>query len=231
MLRMYERFFTKQGLKYSYLNYQSGDITGVNSATIKIEGDFAYGLLKGEKGVHRVVRISPFDPSGKRHTSFASIDVIPEFNEDEINIEINNEDLKIDTYRSSGAGGQHVNTTDSAVRITHLPTGVIATSSEKSQIQNREKAMKVLKARLYDMKLQEEQQKYASQRKSAVGTGDRSERIRTYNYPQSRVTDHRIGLTLQKLNQIMEGNLDEIVEALTLSEQTEKLKELNNGEL
>ncbi|WP_314989791.1 PCRF domain-containing protein, partial [uncultured Gemella sp.] len=119
MLRMYERFFTKQGLKYSYLNYQSGDITGVKSATIKVEGDFAYGLLKGEKGVHRVVRISPFDPSGKRHTSFASIDVIPEFNDDEINIEINNEDLKIDTYRAQGAGGQHINTTDSAVRITH----------------------------------------------------------------------------------------------------------------
>ncbi|MBF9281841.1 PCRF domain-containing protein, partial [Staphylococcus epidermidis] len=177
----------------------------------------------------RVQRVPETESGGRIHTSTATVAVLPEA--EDVEIEIRNEDLKIDTYRSSGAGGQHVNTTDSAVRITHLPTGVIATSSEKSQIQNREKAMKVLKARLYDMKLQEEQQKYASQRKSAVGTGDRSERIRTYNYPQSRVTDHRIGLTLQKLNQIMEGNLDEIVEALTLSEQTEKLKELNNGEL
>ena len=185
--------------------------------------------LKFENGAHRVQRVPETESGGRIHTSTATVAVLPEA--EDVEIEIRNEDLKIDTYRSSGAGGQHVNTTDSAVRITHLPTGVIATSSEKSQIQNREKAMKVLKARLYDMKLQEEQQKYAAQRKSAVGTGDRSERVRTYNYPQSRVTDHRIGLTLQKLNQIMEGNLDEIVEALTLSEQTEKLKELNNGEL
>ena len=150
---------------------------------------------------------------------------------EDVEIDIRSEDLKIETYRSSGSGGQHVNTTDSAVRITHLPTGIVATSSEKSQIKNREKAFKVLKARVYDMMVQEENAKYAEKRKSAVGTGDRSERIRTYNYPQNRVTDHRIGLTLQKLDQIMEGKVDEIIDALTLHEQTEKLEELNNGQL
>ena len=230
LLRMYTRWAERRGFKVETLDYLPGDEAGIKSVTLLIKGHNAYGYLKAEKGVHRLVRISPFDSSGRRHTSFVSCDVMPEFNE-EIDIEIRTEDIKVDTYRSSGAGGQHVNTTDSAVRITHLPTGIIATSSEKSQIQNREKAMKVLKARLFDMKLQEEQQKYAAQRKSAVGSGDRSERIRTYNYPQSRVTDHRIGLTLQKLDQIMEGKLDEVIDALTVSEQTEKLKELNNGEL
>mgnify|MGYP002649881951 CR=1 FL=1 len=231
LLRMYQRYCEQKGFNVEIADYLPGDEAGVKSVTLIVKGHNAYGYLKAEKGVHRLVRISPFDSSGRRHTSFASCDVIPDFDNDEIEIEINSDDITVDTFRASGAGGQHINKTSSAVRITHIPTGIIATSSEKSQIQNREKAMKVLKARLYDMKLQEEQQKYASQRKSAVGTGDRSERIRTYNYPQSRVTDHRIGLTLQKLGQIMEGNLDEIIDALTLSEQTEKLKELNNGEL
>ena len=229
LMRMYSKYAEANGFKTEIVEASESDHGGYKEVSFSVSGTGAYSKLKFENGAHRVQRVPETESGGRIHTSTATVAVLPEA--EDVEIEIRNEDLKIDTYRSSGAGGQHVNTTDSAVRITHLPTGVKATSSEKSQIQNREKAMKVLKARLYDMKLQEEQQKYASQRKSAVGTGDRSERIRTYNYPQSRVTDHRIGLTLQKLNQIMEGNLDEIVEALTLSEQTEKLKELNNGEL
>ena len=229
LMRMYSKYAEANGFKTEIVEASESDHGGYKEVSFSVSGTGAYSKLKFENGAHRVQRVPETESGGRIHTSTATVAVLSEA--EDVEIEIRNEDLKIDTYRSSGAGGQHVNTTDSAVRITHLPTGVIATSSEKSQIQNREKAMKVLKARLYDMKLQEEQQKYASQRKSAVGTGDRSERIRTYNYPQSRVTDHRIGLTLQKLNQIMEGNLDEIVEALTLSEQTEKLKELNNGEL
>ena len=229
LMRMYSKYAEANGFKTEIVEASESDHGGYKEVSFSVSGTGAYSKLKFENGAHRVQRVPETESGGRIHTSTATVAVLPEA--EDVEIEIRNEDLKIDTYRSSGAGGQHVNTTDSAVRITHLPTGVIATSSEKSQIQNREKAMKVLKARLYDMKLQEEQQKSASQRKSAVGTGDRSERIRTYNYPQSRVTDHRIGLTLQKLNQIMEGNLDEIVEALTLSEQTEKLKELNNGEL
>lgn len=229
LMRMYSKYAEANGFKTEIVEASESDHGGYKEVSFSVSGTGAYSKLKFENGAHRVQRVPETESGGRIHTSTATVAVLPEA--EDVEIEIRNEDLKIDTYRSSGAGGQHVNTTDSAVRITHLPTGVIATSSEKSQIQNREKAMKVLKARLYDMKLQEEQQKYASQRKSAVGTGDRSERIRTYNYPQSRVTDHRIGLTLQKLNQIMEGNLDEIVEALTLSEETEKLKELNNGEL
>ncbi|MGC7708742.1 peptide chain release factor 1 [Staphylococcus epidermidis] len=229
LMRMYSKYAEANGFKTEIVEASESDHGGYKEVSFSVSGTGAYSKLKFENGAHRVQRVPETESGGRIHTSTATVAVLPEA--EDVEIEIRNEDLKIDTYRSSGAGGQHVNTTDSAVRITHLQTGVIATSSEKSQIQNREKAMKVLKARLYDMKLQEEQQKYASQRKSAVGTGDRSERIRTYNYPQSRVTDHRIGLTLQKLNQIMEGHLDEIVEALTLSEQTEKLKELNNGEL
>jgi len=229
LMRMYSKFAETNGFKTEIVEASESDHGGYKEISFSVSGTGAYSKLKFENGAHRVQRVPETESGGRIHTSTATVAVLPEA--EDVEIEIRNEDLKIDTYRSSGAGGQHVNTTDSAVRITHLPTGVIATSSEKSQIQNREKAMKVLKARLYDMKLQEEQQKYATQRKSAVGTGDRSERIRTYNYPQSRVTDHRIGLTLQKLGQIMEGHLEEIVDALTLSEQTEKLKELNNGEL
>ncbi|MBL7574193.1 peptide chain release factor 1 [Staphylococcus saccharolyticus] len=229
LMRMYSKFAETNGFKIEIVEASESDHGGYKEISFSVSGTGAYSKLKFENGAHRVQRVPETESGGRIHTSTATVAVLPEA--EDVEIEIRNEDLKIDTYRSSGAGGQHVNTTDSAVRITHLPTGVIATSSEKSQIQNREKAMKVLKARLYDMKLQEEQQKYASQRKSAVGTGDRSERIRTYNYPQSRVTDHRIGLTLQKLGQIMEGHLEEIIDALTLSEQTEKLKELNNGEL
>jgi len=229
LMRMYSKYAEANGFKTEIVEASESDHGGYKEVSFSVSGTGAYSKLKFENGAHRVQRVPETESGGRIHTSTATVAVLPEV--EDVEIEIRNEDLKIDTYRSSGAGGQHVNTTDSAVRITHIPTGIIATSSEKSQIQNREKALKVLKARLYDMKLQEEQQKYASQRKSAVGTGDRSERIRTYNYPQSRVTDHRIGLTLQKLDQIMEGKLDEIIDALTLSEQTEKLKELNNGEL
>lgn len=229
LFRMYSKFAESHRFKLEIVEATESDHGGYKEISFSVSGDGAYSKLKYENGAHRVQRVPETESGGRIHTSTATVAVLPEV--EDVEIEIRNEDLEIDTYRSSGAGGQHVNTTDSAVRITHIPTGVIATSSEKSQIQNREKAMKVLKARLYDMKLQEEQQKYAAQRKSAVGTGDRSERIRTYNYPQSRVTDHRIGLTLQKLDQIMEGKLDEIVDALTMHEQTEKLKELNTGEL
>ena len=214
MLRMYERFFTKQGLKYSYLNYQSGDITGVKSATIKIEGDFAYGLLKGEKGVHRVVRISPFDPSGKRHTSFASIDVIPEFNDDEINIEINNEDLKIDTYRAQGAGGQHINTTDSAVRITHLPTGIVVQSqSERSQIQNRDAAMKNLKSKLYQLEIEEKEKELAAIRGEQKDIGWGSQ-IRSYVFtPYTMVKDHRTNYEVSTVDKVMDGEIIDFIDA------------------
>ncbi|MBI5975530.1 peptide chain release factor 1 [Staphylococcus canis] len=229
LFRMYSKFAESHNFKTEIVEVAESDHGGYKEISFSVSGDGAYSKLKFENGAHRVQRVPETESGGRIHTSTATVAVLPEV--EDVEIEIRNEDLKIDTYRSSGAGGQHVNTTDSAVRITHLPTGVIATSSEKSQIQNREKAMKVLKARLYDMKLQEEQQKYAAQRKSAVGSGDRSERIRTYNYPQSRVTDHRIGLTLQKLDQIIEGKLDEVIDALTMHEQTEKLKELNNGEL
>ncbi|WP_419792266.1 peptide chain release factor 1 [Staphylococcus chromogenes] len=229
LFRMYTKYAEANRFKTEIVEATESDHGGYKEISFSVSGDGAYSKLKFENGAHRVQRVPETESGGRIHTSTATVAVLPEV--EDVEIEIRNEDLKIDTYRSSGAGGQHVNTTDSAVRITHLPTGVIATSSEKSQIQNREKAMKVLKARLYDMKIQEEQQKYAAQRKSAVGTGDRSERIRTYNYPQSRVTDHRISLTLQKLDQIMEGKLDEIIDALTMHEQTEKLKELNNGEI
>ena len=214
MLRMYERFFTKQGLKYSYLNYQSGDITGVKSATIKIEGDFAYGLLKGEKGVHRVVRISPFDPSGKRHTSFASIDVIPEFNDDEINIEINNEDLKIDTYRAQGAGGQHINTTDSAVRITHLPTGIVVQSqSERSQIQNRDAAMKNLKSKLYQREIEEKEKELAAIRGEQKDISWGSQ-IRSYVFtPYTMVKDHRTNYEVSTVDKVMDGEIIDFIDA------------------
>ncbi|HLR18787.1 MAG TPA: peptide chain release factor 1 [Staphylococcus sp.] len=229
LFRMYSKYAEAQRYKIEIVEAAESDHGGYKEISFSVSGTGTYSKLKYENGAHRVQRVPETESGGRIHTSTATVAVLPEV--EDVEIEIRNEDIKVDTYRSSGAGGQHVNTTDSAVRITHIPTGVIATSSEKSQIQNREKAMKVLKARLFDMKLQEEQQKYAAQRKSAVGSGDRSERIRTYNYPQSRVTDHRIGLTIQKLEQVMEGKLDEVIDALTLAEQTDKLKELNNGEL
>ncbi|UXV30285.1 peptide chain release factor 1 [Mammaliicoccus sciuri] len=229
LFRMYSRFAEAHGYKIDVVEENISDHGGYKEVSFSIQGNGAFSKLKYENGAHRVQRVPETESGGRIHTSTATVAVLPEA--EDVEIDIRTEDLKIETYRSSGSGGQHVNTTDSAVRITHLPTGIVATSSEKSQIKNREKAFKVLKARVYDMMVQEENAKYAEKRKSAVGTGDRSERIRTYNYPQNRVTDHRIGLTLQKLDQIMEGKVDEIIDALTLHEQTEKLEELNNGQL
>ncbi len=229
LFRMYSRFAEAHGYKIDVVEENISDHGGYKEVSFSIQGNGAFSKLKYENGAHRVQRVPETESGGRIHTSTATVAVLPEA--EDVEIDIRTEDLKIETYRSSGSGGQHVNTTDSAVRITHLPTGIVATSSEKSQIKNREKAFKVLKARVYDMMVQEENAKYAEKRKSAVGTGDRSERIRTYNFPQNRVTDHRIGLTLQKLDQIMEGKVDEIIDALTLHEQTEKLEELNNGQL
>ncbi|HAL09877.1 MAG TPA: peptide chain release factor 1 [Staphylococcus sp.] len=229
LFRMYSRFAEANGYKIDVVEENITDHGGYKEVSFSIQGNGAFSKLKYENGAHRVQRVPETESGGRIHTSTATVAVLPEA--EDVEIDIRAEDLKIETYRSSGSGGQHVNTTDSAVRITHVPTGIVATSSEKSQIKNREKAFKVLKARVYDMMVREENAKYAEKRKSAVGTGDRSERIRTYNYPQNRVTDHRIGLTLQKLDQIMEGKVDEIIDALTMHEQTEKLEELNNGQL
>lgn len=228
LFRMYSRYAENNGWKTEVVEANASDHGGYKEISFMIQGSGAYSRLKYENGAHRVQRVPETESSGRIHTSTATVAVLPEI--EDVEMDIRNEDLKIDTYRSSGAGGQHVNTTDSAVRITHLPTGVVVTSQdEKSQIKNRERARKVLNARIYDLMQQEAEDEYAEQRKSAVGTGDRSERIRTYNYPQSRVTDHRIGLTIQKLDQIIEGKLDEIIDALIIEEQTSKLAELNNA--
>lgn len=226
LLRMYQRYCESHDLKFEVNNFEPGDEAGLKSASIRIVGKNAYGLLKSEHGVHRLVRISPFDSAKRRHTSFASVEVIPEV-DDSVNIDIDPKDLRIDVYRSSGAGGQHINKTSSAVRMTHLPTGiVVAMQDQRSQQQNRAKAMEILKSRVYDFYESQNRDKYDEKRKSAVGTGDRSERIRTYNYPQNRVTDHRIGLTINKLDRVMDGDLDEIIDALTVYYQTKQLEEL-----
>ncbi|HIV82386.1 MAG TPA: peptide chain release factor 1 [Candidatus Salinicoccus merdavium] len=228
LFRMYSRYAENNGWKTEVVEANTSDHGGYKEISFMIQGSGAYSRLKYENGAHRVQRVPETESSGRIHTSTATVAVLPEI--EDVEMDIRNEDLKIDTYRSSGAGGQHVNTTDSAVRITHIPTGVVVTSQdEKSQIKNRERARKVLNARIYDLMQQEAEDEYAEQRKSAVGTGDRSERIRTYNYPQSRVTDHRIGLTIQKLDQIIEGKLDDIIDALVIEEQTSKLEELNNA--
>ena len=220
---MYTRYAERKGWKSEVLSANFTDIGGVKELFFIIEGQGAYSRLKYESGVHRVQRIPTTESGGRIHTSTATVAVLPEA--EEVDIEINPNDLRIDVFRSSGHGGQSVNTTDSAVRITHLPTGlVVSCQDEKSQHKNRDKAMKILSARLLDMAQQEEMAKYAETRKSQVGTGDRSERIRTYNFPQGRITDHRIGLTLYKLDSFLDGDLDEMIDALITTDQAESLK-------
>ena len=227
LLRMYRRWAEARGYKADLVQYTAGEEAGVKSATLVMKGEMAYGWAKTESGVHRLVRISPFDSNARRHTSFASVWVYPVV-DDSFEIDVNEKDLRIDTYRSSGAGGQHVNTTDSAVRITHLPTGlVVMQQDERSQIKNRAKAMQVLRARLYEKMRDEAQGAEAEARKAMVGSGDRSERIRTYNFPQGRVTDHRIGLTLHKLDEVLAGpGLNEMVDALIAEDEGKRLAAL-----
>ena len=226
LLRMYLHYADAHGWKTEIIEDGSTELGGVKESVALISGKNVFQKLKYESGVHRVQRVPVTESSGRIHTSTATVAVLPEAGD--VEIEINPNDLRIDTYRASGAGGQHVNRTDSAVRITHIPTGLVVTSQDqRSQIQNRERAMQVLKTRLYDMQRQKQQSEYADQRKGQIGTGDRSERIRTYNFPQGRVTDHRIGLTLYKIDSIINGDLDEIIDALTLAEQTALLENEN----
>ena len=223
LYRMYTHWAESHGFQYNILDYLDGDEAGLKSASIEIIGENAYGYLKGEAGVHRLVRISPFDSSGRRHTSCSALEVIPELDED-VEVDIRPEDIKMDVFRSSGAGGQHVNKTESCIRMTHLPTGIVVTcQDERSQIKNREKAMKVMKSRLYDYYNSQYRKEYDENRKSQIGTGDRSERIRTYNFPQGRITDHRIGFTLYSLENFLSGNIDEMIEALQIADREAKL--------
>jgi peptide chain release factor 1 len=228
LFRMYQRYAALQGWRVEVEDASEGEMGGYKEIVASITGDGVFGKLKFESGVHRVQRVPATETQGRIHTSAATVAVLPEA--EDVEIDINEADLRIDTYRSSGAGGQHVNKTDSAVRITHLPTGVVVTSSEKSQHQNRAKAMKVLKARLYDMQRQALDTERAQARKDQVGSGDRSERIRTYNYPQARVTDHRINLTLYNLPKIVEGEgLGELVDALIADDQATRLAQLEES--
>lgn len=228
LYRMYSRFAEVQGWKTDVIEASSTGVGGYKEIIFIINGNGAFSKLKFENGAHRVQRVPETESGGRIHTSTATVAVLPEA--EEVEIEIHDKDIRVDTFASSGPGGQSVNTTMSAVRLTHLPTGtVVSCQDEKSQIKNKEKAMKVLRARVYDKFQQEAQAEYDQQRKSAVGTGDRSERIRTYNFPQNRVTDHRIGLTIQKLDQILQGKLDEVIDALIMEEQSAKLKEASDA--
>lgn len=227
LFNMYQHYAESQGWKLEVMDANITGIGGYKEVIMMITGDKVYSKLKYESGAHRVQRVPETESQGRVHTSTATVVVMPEA--EEVELEIEDKDIKTDIYHASGAGGQHVNKTASAVRLTHLPTGiVVAMQDERSQIKNREKAMKVLRARVYDKIQQEAQSKYDANRKSAVGTGDRSERIRTYNFPQNRVTDHRIGLTIQRLDKILGGDLDEIIDALILYDQTSKLEEMQN---
>ena len=222
LYRMYSMYAVNNRLKTEVLSETELGIGGYKEISFSIDGNGVYSKLKFESGVHRVQRIPETESSGRIHTSTVTVAVLPEV--EDVEIEINNDDLEIDTYRSSGAGGQHVNKTESAIRITHVPSGIIvACQNERSQHKNRDAAMKMLRSKLYDMKLREQNSKIAAERKLQVGTGDRSERIRTYNYPQGRVTDHRIGLTIQQLPTIMDGGIENILEALITADRSEKL--------
>jgi peptide chain release factor 1 len=224
LARMYQRHAERMGWRFEVLEHQASDLGGVKEFTAHVQGEGVYARLKYESGVHRVQRVPETEAGGRIHTSAATVAVLPEA--EEVDIDIPASDIRIDTMRSSGAGGQHVNTTDSAVRITHLPTGLVVTSSEKSQHQNRANAMAVLRARLFEMERDRLAGERAAARKSQVGSGDRSERIRTYNFPQGRLTDHRINLTLYALPQIMGGEIDSIIDALAAHDQAERLAEM-----
>ncbi|MGV0818065.1 peptide chain release factor 1 [Martelella sp. AMO21009] len=221
LFRMYERYASSKGWKVEVLSASEGDAGGYKEIIASVSGRGVFSRLKFESGVHRVQRVPETEAGGRIHTSAATVAVLPEA--EDIDVDVRQEDIRIDTMRSSGAGGQHVNTTDSAVRITHIPTGIVVTSSEKSQHQNRAKAMQVLRAKLYDMERQRADDARSADRKSQVGSGDRSERIRTYNFPQGRVTDHRINLTLYKLDAVIAGDLDEVVDALVADYQAGQL--------
>lgn len=223
LYRMYTKYAEKQGWKIEVLTEEHSDAGGFPLVEFMVKGNMVYSKLKYESGSHRVQRVPVTETQGRVHTSTATVLVMPEA--EEVDVDINPSDLRIDVYRSSGAGGQGVNTTDSAVRITHIPTGTVVTSqNERSQIQNKERCMQVLRARLYEMKIQEQEEKLGAERRSKIGTGDRSEKIRTYNYPQNRVTDHRIGYTTKNLDKVMEGNLEDIIEALITEDQNRKLR-------
>lgn len=225
LLRMYEKYAERQGWQVSIVDSEPTEVGGYKRVAIMIAGDKVYSKLKYENGAHRVQRVPVTESQGRVHTSTATVAVMPEYQQ--VDIDIDPKDIRVDVYRSSGAGGQHINKTSSAVRMTHLPTGiVVAMQDQRSQQQNRTKAMEILNSRVYDYYESRNQAKYDAKRKSAVGTGDRSERIRTYNYPQNRVTDHRIGLTINKLDRVMNGELDEIISALILHYQTKQLEEL-----
>jgi peptide chain release factor 1 len=225
LFRMYQRYAAARGWRVEVESVSEGEAGGYKEIIASIDGEGVFGRLKFESGVHRVQRVPDTETQGRIHTSAATVAVLPEA--EDVEIEVNDADLRIDTYRSSGAGGQHVNKTDSAVRITHLPTGIVVTSSEKSQHQNRARAMKVLKAKLYERKRESLSAERSASRRSQVGSGDRSERIRTYNFPQGRVTDHRINLTLYKLPRILEGEaLDEVIDPLAAEDQAARLASL-----
>ena len=224
LFRMYTRWAERHDFTWKTLDYEPCDDAGIKSATISIEGENAYGFLKSENGVHRLVRISPFDANARRQTSFSAVEVMPEIDDDN-SVEIRPEDIEMQVFRSSGAGGQHVNKTSSAVRLIHKPTGiVVACQEERSQVQNREKCMRMLASKLYEIEQARVTGEITGLRRSQVGTGMRNERIRTYNFPQGRVTDHRIGLTLYKIDAVMNGDLDELIDALATADQAEKLK-------
>ncbi|WP_368343952.1 peptide chain release factor 1 [Pelagovum sp. HNIBRBA483] len=224
LLRMYQRYSEANGWKFEILEEQATELGGIKEVVVRVAGTGVFARLKYESGVHRVQRVPATESGGRVHTSAATVAVLPEA--EDVDIAIDPSEIRVDTMRASGAGGQHVNTTDSAVRITHIPTGIVVTSSEKSQHRNREIAMQVLKTRLYDMERQRAHDERSADRKMQVGSGDRSERIRTYNFPQGRLTDHRINLTLYKLDQVMQGDLDDIIDALTEDAQATLLAEM-----